>query len=203
MLISRLWWTRSRLSSKKKPKCLDSESLEPFSSLFIDAASSIIIPDGRTLRDHVASVLTEDPRAFYPPEEFVEKNVNFFATALQYARPSSNSPDEFGLFDLAMETLGAIPESDWTSSLIKGKVRFFHEELVRRNKPPDNTDTAWPKKMKATVLGQLRHALVGGKPGPGVPITMELLGKHITLARLRDRKAGKGVWKGPEHEQSE
>ena len=182
---------------------LDSESRESLASLFNDAVPSIAIPKGRTVRDYVASVLKEDPRAFYPPQEFVERNSNFFRTEMQFVRPSWNAPDEFGLFNLAIETLEAFPESDWTRVLLGEKVRFFHEELVQRNPTPDRKDTAWPKKMKATVLGQLRHALVGGKSGPGVPVTMELLGKHITLAKLQDRRAGKGVWKGPEQEQAE
>lgn len=49
-------------------------------------------------------------------------------------------------------------------------------------------DLAELKKVGKAVNLYLRWALTGGRSGPGTPVTMELLGRDVTLQRLEEAK---------------
>ena len=154
----------------------------------------IAIPKGWEFRDYVAAVLREDARSFYPPTAWVSRNQNFFLAELKFAHDDwYDGPDTLGLFDLALEGLNGAKEVEWERENLTAKLTWLVKEITRRHPPKNVEDVAWPKKVQMTVMGQLRHALAGSKPGPPLSVTLELLGKRISLQRLEDRRAGAGV----------
>ena len=148
------------------------------------------------MRDYVASVLKEEARHFFPLEPFVRRIMNFFVAKIDYDPSDWDGQDDLGLMPLAMERFKAVSDNEWQRVRLGREIQFLQKELLRRNPTSRKDDTAWPKKVERKVQGQLRHAVLGSKPGPPMSVTMELLGKSSTLARLLDRHQGRGV-KGP------
>lgn len=54
------------------------------------------------------------------------------------------------------------------------------------------------KKIIMAIQRYLRWALTGGKPGPGIKVIMEILGRETTLSRLQDAKDISVKFRSPE-----
>ena len=174
----------------------------------------------------MARILTHEAPQFYPVGDFLHRTRNFYLKRLAYAVPAETArpllrvdaagPDRYGALPRLLARLEALSADAWTDEDLAREVKAVGAELEAEENGKEGTAATGGKVeadgergrrgtwsirprtnvARLTMSGQLRHALLGGLPGPAVVNVMEILGREITLARLRDRIAGVGVVEG-------
>ncbi|KAL5335381.1 hypothetical protein BJX70DRAFT_324691 [Aspergillus crustosus] len=164
----------------------------------------------RSLLDVITPLLQADAKSFTNANEFIDRNSTFFTTDLSrplYTPTSSPSSIPILALHTAAAALTLVPESHWTISTHKYNISSYDgASSVLESAPPvveedfDKARIAADKAFKKELYHYLRWALSAGRPGPGIPETMVILGRAETVRRLReageltvDKQAGNPV----------
>ena len=154
--------------------------------------------DGRNMREHVISLLKLEAREYTTPEAFFERFRYFFVLSsedLQKSRPQKRSDVDEGEVAIAtmVQGLEELSTDQWNASELKDKIGTVVERIREKSTPQtyqSNTDQLQnAKTMTAAIMHAMRWALLASPRGPPMGNTMELLGRNVTLQRLRVAKS--------------
>ena len=135
----------------------------------------------RNLRDVVASMLHIKSLSYLNPQQFVQ-NLGFLFKELnaQTRNIADMKVVDVSLYkDLrtAASTLSFVPEEHWEKETLRN---HLHQIKLEQADPADT------KAATKSMYKFLRWALLGGAPGPDLPSTMEILGRDVSLARIKE-----------------
>lgn len=147
---------------------------------------------GKELRDRVKFLLRLDRQNYTTPQEFFDRHAPCLC---HVSRPpyvprtdiagGSLTKDHV---QLIRDRLGQITVGEWSSQKLEevmGDLACTVGGIERRNLGADDVQAEF--KSVNNALGRfLRWALTGGQPGPGIRTVMVLLGREVTLQRLRE-----------------
>lgn len=134
---------------------------------------------GRRLDDVVSSILKGTKQHWMNAERFAEHASIFFndLPGLKVSEDVSTAP----AVRTAASTLLFTPQVQWTAETHRANLQ--HLELGVESSP--SPDLKVNKKAKGELYHWLRWALLGGAAGPGIPETMEILGRDICVQRIQ------------------
>lgn len=83
-----------------------------------------------------------------------------------------------------------VPESHWNIETHKFNITSYDGSGITMSREEDGEKarTAADKAFKKELYHYLRWALSAGAPGPGIPETMEILGRSETVRRLQEAR---------------
>lgn len=134
----------------------------------------------------VAALLRVDAGNYTTPQEFFERNYQFlcFDPPKEYS-PVLNEDTLIYHLGIIVNHFGTVSSAQWEEEHLKRA----YEELI------DDFSHAWgdyldkpidrSKACKNSVQHFLRLTLMGGRPGPVLMLTMELLGREESLRRMK------------------
>ena len=131
----------------------------------------------RQLRDVLAQLLRIESLHYRSPTQFAEQCSLFFEPVTL----GQLEVDDAGILHtlrVAASTLALIPEESWTKENHHSHLRSLETSLPN--------DYAQPKKWKGELYHYLRWALLGGKKGPGIAPTLEILGRGTCIRRIQE-----------------
>jgi glutamyl-tRNA synthetase len=158
---------------------------EPFEQMIRDVAQALLDRYGaakvmsligkRKLRDVVEMMLRASTKAVWiNAQTFAEGAVKCLfdnAPLLENPPDISSTPS----IPVAAASILLTPEEHWTADVHRANLRNI--DL--------GEDTRDAKKSKAQLYHWLRWALVGSADGPGIPETMEILGRDVCVQRIQ------------------
>lgn len=161
-------------------------------------SSSGSILQGRTLSEYISPLLRADAKTYTTATEFIERNATFFTAKLD--RPpytftsttndSSSTPTvPMQALHIAAAALTLVPPAHWSMEIHRMNITSYDGSdsvVISEN---SNSPVATDKIFKKELYHYLRWALSASAPGPGIPETMEILGRDETLRRIQDAKA--------------
>jgi glutamyl-tRNA synthetase len=164
------------------------------------------ILQGRTLSSYITLLLRADAKSYTKAEEFVTRNQTFFTTSLQRppyepttsdkSLPSSPSPVPLSALHTAAAALSLVPETHWNVETHRFNISSYDGAGAITDSvssSPAESDaaaakTANDKTFKKELYHYLRWALSAGAPGPGIPETLEILGRAESVRRLEEAR---------------
>lgn len=142
----------------------------------------------RQLRDVIAAMLQTESLPYRNPAQFAD-SVRLFLSQQAF---TSQPPLREVIFDLtllpslrtAAATLLLTPSESWYREIHRANLANL--EITPTAAIESSTTTkAQIKAAKKGLYAYLRWALLGGQQGPGIPDTMEILGKELCEQRIR------------------
>jgi glutamyl-tRNA synthetase len=170
---------------------------------------STTILDSRPLAEYITPLLKADAKSYTNAPEFVQRNSTFFSTTLTrppYAPTSTPNGTTIPITALhtAAAALTLVPASHWTVETHRSNIASYDGSAAVLPAPtpaspgentPESTDADAEKTrlnadkaFKKELYHYLRWALSAGAPGPGIPETMEILGRAESLRRLQETR---------------
>lgn len=168
-----------------------------------------IILDSRPLAEYIPPLLKADAKSYTNASEFVQRNSTFFTTTLTRP-PYTPTPTQDGTtipiaaLHTAAAALTLVPASHWTIETHRSNIASYDGSAAVLPAPasaspgetaPESTDADAEKSrvnadkaFKKELYHYLRWALSAGAPGPGIPETMEILGRAESLRRLQEAR---------------
>lgn len=143
------------------------------------AASMSTFIGERKLRDVVASLLKTESLPYRSATQFAKQCGLFFS---QPVKGPLSQPAELSVLESLRTAAAAIcltPESEWSAESLRASMTALQPLLTAHQ----GRDVE--KKWRREFYHYLRWALLGGKPGPSLPQTMEILGKNICVRRIQ------------------
>ena len=143
-------------------------------------------------RTYVAALLRIDSKQYISAKDFIERNWYFFNPLTLPTEPPVGDPgqheEDESLIASASRHLDKLTTSQWTISTIKQALQSIVDEAHRQRYGDHDTDTGdssrHVKDINKALYHWLRKTILGGRPGPGMPDSMVLLGRDHTLQRL-------------------
>ncbi|KAI9930394.1 hypothetical protein ASPWEDRAFT_26922 [Aspergillus wentii DTO 134E9] len=170
------------------------------------------ILQNRSLTDYIAPLFRADAKSYTNAQEFVQRNSTFFTTTLDRspytpvassstnnnkkdkpASPANDLPIPITALHTAAATLCLVPKAHWTIDTHRFNISSYDGsgsfiEDGAETLPDESTRVAHDKRFKKELYHYLRWALSGGAPGPGIPETLEILGRDLSVQRLQEAK---------------
>ncbi|KAN0069299.1 hypothetical protein V8E54_012314 [Elaphomyces granulatus] len=158
---------------------------------------------GRTLFQYISLLLRADAKSYTNIEEFLSRNNTFFTASLNRppyvatsskklsssAETSSSSVAEIhvplSILHTAAIALCLVPESHWTAETHRLNIASYNGAV---DKSGAKEDLAADRVFERELYHFLRWALSAGAPGPGIPETMEILGRAESIRRLEEAR---------------
>lgn len=128
------------------------------------------------------------------PGEFFNQHIYFFGPVVRASYDVET--DSLGLdilsgqFDAVNERISQVPVESWTESHLRVEINkiIIDIDAHKNDRHYQEGNSSDLKRVGKGVNNYLRWAITGGLSGPGMPITMELLGRDIVLERLEEAK---------------
>jgi glutamyl-tRNA synthetase len=160
---------------------------------------------GRTLFQYISLLLRADAKSYTNVEEFLSRNNTFFTTSLNrppyvatsskkssHAETSSSVHVPVSTLHIAATALCLVPESHWTAETHRLNIASYNGaaavDFLDSDKSVAEEDLAADRAFKRELYHFLRWALSAGAPGPGIPETMEILGRTESIRRLEEAR---------------
>jgi len=166
---------------------------------------------GRTLSQYISLLLRADAKSYTNVEEFLSRNNTFFTASLNHPpyvatfskKPSSAETSSsvaethvpVSILHIAATALCLVPESHWTAETHRLNIAFYNSATTvdisdsnAADKSISKEDLAADRAFKRELYHFLRWALSAGAPGPGIPETMEILGRAESIRRLEEAR---------------
>ncbi|KAL4878831.1 hypothetical protein BJY04DRAFT_105561 [Aspergillus karnatakaensis] len=148
----------------------------------------------RTLSELITPLLQADAKSFTNASEFITRNSTFFTPDLKRPTYTPNNPYiPIQSLHTAAAALTLVPEPHWTIQTHKHNISIYDggSTLLEDTPPTKGQDAeiahaAADKAFKKELYNYLRWALSAGKPGPGIPETLAILGREESVRRLRE-----------------
>ncbi|KAL1863563.1 Glutamate--tRNA ligase mitochondrial [Paecilomyces lecythidis] len=184
------------------------------------------ILQGRTIPEYVAPLLRADAKSYTNAQDFVERNRSFFTPTLDrtpYTPASSKNASDsetptvpISALHTAAAAFSLVPEFHWSAEAQRFNISSYDgasalsdttsSTSATEEAPPEEAEKARiaaDKTFKKELYHYLRWALSGGAPGPGIPETMEILGRAESVKRLEearrlttDENSKRGLFRG-------
>ena len=149
------------------------------------------------MHEYVAALLSSEAIHYTSADAFFERNRHFFGLSsaeLQRSQPQEASEarvDELAIAT-AVQDIADISADHWKVSYLKDKMATIIDEIGKKQltamESSNNESTQKSKIASNAVMRWLRWALLASRPGPAMYNTMELLGRDVTLRRLKAAK---------------
>ncbi|KAF1815095.1 glutamyl-tRNA synthetase [Eremomyces bilateralis CBS 781.70] len=193
--IRKLWFLQSKHAAN-----ITEESGQPFADL-VRQVEEVVVKEynvadrSHTLQDtllptYISSILKADARNYSTPEEFV-KRVEFFF------RPQHYPPifDGYQKSNVAVDTLASacrqiLQASPWTKEGIQKEILTTVAQL-EKSIASEASEKHSHRAVSADVHHFLRGVILGGRAGPTVAESMEILGKAFCAARFSEFQAAR------------
>lgn len=130
----------------------------------------------RHLRDVVASMLRTDSLGCTSAQDFAGR-CSIFVNPPRSSTPPIEDQKITKEMMVAASTLTLVPESSWTSEVLAQSLKDF--DVAQPGASREEV-----KQWKVHLYHYLRWALLDGAQGPGIPQTMEILGRAICVTRI-------------------
>lgn len=162
---------------------------------------SLRVPQEKSLQEHVITVLQEEPNAYTSAKDFVDRFSTFFYLTQEEEAKAREPLRNPTLVEQTYSRLQMLTETQWTRediSKVFNNVLDKYFEAIPGHALDSQRDLA-----KRRLMEDLRQLVMGSKPGPGMPVCMEILGRYICLIRLHlvkdksDQSHANGVEKTP------
>ncbi|ETI23340.1 glutamate-tRNA ligase [Cladophialophora carrionii CBS 160.54] len=137
----------------------------------------------RTLRDLIAQLLQIESLHYRSPAQFADQCALFFEPVRRPVELDVGDPALFHPLRVAASTLTLVPASSWTK-----QVHHSHLRALEASPPTETTATA-AKTWKRELYHYLRWAVLGGRQGPGLAESLEILGRDTCIRRIQDANA--------------
>lgn len=147
------------------------------------------------LKLYIKTLLHHSAARFTTPGEFFSQHLYFFHPAVRDSYDLETDPSGLGVisdqFDAVNDRISQVSVDIWTESRLRAEINKIVSDIAAHkiDHPDQEADKLHLKRVGKGVNNYLRWAITGGLSGPGIPITMELLGRGITLERLGEAKA--------------
>ncbi|KAL2002360.1 hypothetical protein VTN02DRAFT_109 [Thermoascus thermophilus] len=159
----------------------------------------------RPLTDYITPLLRADAKSYTTAQEFVTRNETFFTSTLNrppYAPAAGAEKNTIPLSALhtAAAAFSLVPESHWNADTHRANISSYDGASASATdlspSPEEGTDpdaaakarVAADKAFKKELYHYVRWALSAGNPGPGIPETMEILGRAESVRRLDEAR---------------
>lgn len=141
---------------------------------------------------------------FTTPREFFNQHLYFFHPVVRHSYDLETELSGLSFisdqFDAVYDRIVQVSVDSWTESCLRAEINKIVSDIAAHkiDHPDQEAEKLHLKRVGKGINSYLRWSITGGLSGPGMPITMELLGRHITLQRLEEAKAElkKGQEKG-------
>ena len=142
------------------------------------------------LSQRAATLLLVDAANYITPQGFFERNAHFFCRKTE--RPYARRPDDYLLKrDICVieRQFQEIPVERWNEDSLKKVFDCVIDEMWKAWEVDRDRDSSRMRECRNAIQHFLRWALVGGSPGPALIFSMSLLGRDVSLARIKDATA--------------
>lgn len=92
--------------------------------------------------------------------------------------------------------ISQVSTEKWTRDVIRSVIEKLSSVILNAQLPGNSL--AGLKEVRVAVNLYLRWATTGGRPGLGIPLTMEILGQKFTIQRLEEATVEYNTLKGQE-----
>ena len=164
---------------------------EGFQAMVIDAAAAIVDMYGaaavlstigkRNLADVVATILRFDSQGYSSPTAFATRCSIFFGPPPQWYSYQSTENITPSALRTAAATLCLVPAERWSADVHRENLASLQVSTLDST---NNDQQLLSKGWRGEIYHYLRWALLGGAAGPGIPETMEILGRDICVQRI-------------------
>lgn len=140
-------------------------------------------------------MLRHSAARYTTPGEFFTKHLYFFHPVVRDPHDFETDPSALSVIsdqiDAVNDRISQVSVDSWTESRLRAEVNTIISDIAAHkiDHPDQEANHLHLKSVGKVVNKYLRWAITGGLSGPGMPITMELLGRDITLERLEEAKA--------------
>lgn len=140
-------------------------------------------------------MLEHSAARYTTPGEFFNQHIYFFRPVVRTSYDLETNPSGLSVisdqFDTVNDRISQVSAESWTESHLRTEINKIiwdieAHKIDHHDQEADNLDL---KRVGKGINIYLRWAITGGLSGPGMPITMELLGRDIVLERLEEAKA--------------
>lgn len=173
-------------------------------------------PNGTDLPTYLSNLLAVDGKRYESPEQYYQRTESFFTTpdlppdpidpsSLRIKLPGCILHLPITLLTNAAAKLAKVPANEWTADRLNLHCRSIVFALqtdalsmTRRSEESPAFKKKASKEFSALLFHYLRVALLAGGEGPGINMTMEVLGREVVrerLQRLQDAIAESRLWK--------
>lgn len=145
----------------------------------------------RSLHDVLASLLKIDSLRYRSPRDFADQCAIFLDPVVTRSKDLEVTSDDVSLLAalrIAASTLCLVPESSWTKEVHHSQLRALEASSPvagqgHTDSAASSTDAQ--KTWKRELYQYLRWALLGGRKGPGIAESMEVLGRETCVRRIQ------------------
>ena len=133
------------------------------------------------LEGRIGALLKVDAINYTTPQEFFNRNSPFLCYEPILGKDMQHDIFTDDTMSIIIEHLEAVQSTSWCETNLKAAC----EVLVDRISPDWESGLDQTKRCRSAVQRFLRGALMGGRPGPVMMVTMELLGRDESLRRIK------------------
>lgn len=150
---------------------------------------------GGDLKLYIKTLLQHSAARYTTPGEFFNQHIYFFRPVVRASYDLETDPSGLSVisdqFDAVNDRISQVSVDSWTESHLRTEINEIMLDIAAHKIDhfDQEADKLHLKRVGKGVNNYLRWAITGGLSGPGMPITMELLGRDITLERLEEAKA--------------
>lgn len=140
-------------------------------------------------------MLQHSAARYTTPGEFFNQHIYFFHHVVRASYDLETDPSGLSVIsdqvDAVNNQIRQVSVDNWTESHLRTEINNIILGIAARgtDHPDQEAERIHLKRVGKSVNNYLRWAITGGLSGPGMPITMELLGQDITMERLEEAKA--------------
>ena len=154
-----------------------------------------------SVKHRVERLLPRGASNYTTPQKFFNDHIQFFRPV---HRPPLDSKTDTWVLGLTSDNLDAVnlqisqvsSAEKWTEHVIKDVIDKLSTDIINAKLP--GSGLAGLKEVRSAVNAYLRWAVTGGCPGPGIPLTMEILGREFTIQRLKEAIVEHNAFKAQE-----
>ncbi|EXJ79845.1 glutamyl-tRNA synthetase [Capronia epimyces CBS 606.96] len=135
----------------------------------------------RSLHDVLASILQVGSLPYRTAVDFAAQCSIFFEPVPptpQKLEEAGIDPAHLHYLRVAATTLCLVPESEWAEAVHHSQLRMLEQQV------PDEAVGA-AAKWKRDLYHYLRWALLGGERGPGIAVTLQILGRDTSVGKIQ------------------
>ena len=149
-------------------------------------ARSPIHPNSE-LKARVGAVLRVDAVNYTTPKQFFERNSYFFCDEPRNEWTTrSNDHQLKDAIGFLRSNFKAVTPEQWDEKYLKHVFDRIADEISVRWNQEEGSQSDRGKSALSSMQHFLRWALSGGRPGPRLISTMEILGREVSLQRIED-----------------
>lgn len=148
------------------------------------------------LKHRVIILLRSGAAKYTTPQAFFDQHIYFFRPVSRPPLDSKIDPLVLALIcdhlDAVNLHISQVSTERWTEQVIRDVIEKLCHDF-------STSGLAGLSEARGAVNLYLRWATIGGNPGPGIGLTMEILGREVTVQRLEEAVIEHNTLKGQEN----